>query len=486
MKFITILLWLCLAVPAAAQTFSGGGGSTGNSSIIAGKTPTIGITSGDLIGSSSSRAVDSGLAVGLAGTVAVTSQLVSTPVAPQYGGTGENNGTDTLAPSENIAFSGGGGSSYTGTFSVPGGASSTWTLPNTNANMAYQVGAWVSGDCLQANGTVGGIADAGAACSSGGGSATIVAPQGRLTLQSGAAVQKIDETGVGTIYYTGYIGNSIPWYNGSAWSIETFTSDLSLTLDSTNTVSGDVYDVYYTNSSGNVLCYAGPWSNTASRGSTYAVTRLNDLVWVNSGSSGITCRENSSTTVSIAQYEGTYLGTFYAVASGETSVTLQPAAASGGAANCICLSNGYNSVRVTAINVDSTSSWTYNGGWHSTDASTSNRISWIDGLQQSYVVASNSETFYASGATAFIAAVGVNFDSTTSPTGSANFTGSLATTTGFTTCTNSNATCSTSGNNSSYPKLGFHYAQAMEYGNSNNVTYVGGAQSQLLTLTINY
>jgi hypothetical protein len=46
----------------------------------------------------------------------------------------------------------------------------TVTLPAATGNLAYQVGAFVNGDCIKASGTAGGLADTGSACGAGGGS----------------------------------------------------------------------------------------------------------------------------------------------------------------------------------------------------------------------------------------------------------------------------------------------------------------------------
>ena len=92
--------------------------------IIAAVTPTVGFTVGDLISSNSSnQAADSGLAIGTAGTVAVTSQLASLPLAGASGGTGINNGSSTITVAASLTTTGAGAptlafpaSSFTYTF----------------------------------------------------------------------------------------------------------------------------------------------------------------------------------------------------------------------------------------------------------------------------------------------------------------------------------------------------------------------------------
>ena len=215
----------------------------------------------------------------------------------------------------------------------------------------------------------------------GGGSATIVQPQGRLTLTSGQPVMQSDVTGASTIYYTAQLGDQYPWYNGSAWAMQAFSSDLSVTLDSTNTASGSLYDIFgYVNSGTPVACYGPAWTNSTTRAT--AIARLAGI-WVNSAL--MTCRASSSTTYTVPADEGTYLGTFYATAAGQTGVACKPAAAAGGANNVIGLWNAYNRVPVGCFDLQSTSyalatqtpTWVAAGGYATF------RITFVDGLGES-------------------------------------------------------------------------------------------------------
>lgn len=86
-------------------------------------------------------------------------------LSPVNGGTGVNNGSNTITTSLPFAITGSGAQTF---FFGNSGVPWTYNFPQVSGNLAYQVGSFVSGDCLQASGTAGGIADAGAICGSGG------------------------------------------------------------------------------------------------------------------------------------------------------------------------------------------------------------------------------------------------------------------------------------------------------------------------------
>ena len=86
---------------------------------------------------------------------------ITSPLPPAQGGTGENNGSNTITTSLNLTVSGSGNQNlFFGNTGVPW----TYNFPQVSGNLAYQVGALTNGHCLQASGTAGGMADAGAAC----------------------------------------------------------------------------------------------------------------------------------------------------------------------------------------------------------------------------------------------------------------------------------------------------------------------------------
>lgn len=208
-------------------------------------------------------------------------------------------------------------------------------------------------------------------------STSLGSPGGRLTLVSATPVLTSDQTGKGTIFYDTFLLNTVP-VAGVAFTIP--ADELSLILDVTNHTSGHLYDVFGYASSGTLALCAGPaWTNTTTRSQAIA---LSGGVWTNSGSM-TNCFNNSVNVGPLASHAGTYLGTFYATANGQTGMSFAPSAASGGTNNILGLFNAYNRVPLAATCRDSTASWTYaTHTWQGMNNSSAWRVSFVDGLQQ--------------------------------------------------------------------------------------------------------
>lgn len=98
------------------------------------------------------------------GTLVLTAGANVTGIlAGANGGTGIANTGKTLTLGGSLTTTG----AATPTLAF-GASTFTYTFPGATANLGYQVGSITTGHCLQASGTAGGIADAGAACGSGG------------------------------------------------------------------------------------------------------------------------------------------------------------------------------------------------------------------------------------------------------------------------------------------------------------------------------
>lgn len=136
-------------------------------------------------------------------------------------------------------------------------------------------------------------------------------PQGRLTLTSNTPVLAANVTATSTVYYTPYVGQLCPVWDGAQFNLKVF-SELSLTLNS-NHVLSSIYDVYVINDSvgGVVLVTSPAWSNiaagTGSRTGTCDLARLQGL-WVNSAQ--LTMR-NGGTTYTVSANQGTYVGSIF-------------------------------------------------------------------------------------------------------------------------------------------------------------------------------
>ena len=267
----------------------------------------------------------------------------------------------------------------------------------------------------------------------------LIPPQGRLTLTSGVPVMTSDVTGATTIYYAPYQGAMLP-----VGGIEYTAGQLSFALNTTAHTSGNLYDIGAYNNAGTIaLCTSPAWTNSTTRSA--AISQTNGI-WYNTAS--LTCGlSGSSSTTTIAPGQWSYLGTFETSANGQTGVSLRPAAASGGAGAFIYLWNAYNRRPATAISRDNKNTWTpSNGSFAARDASTTNRVTVVDGLAQTTIDGSLGETVAGTNDVY----QGIDLDSTTAVPDCVGQGGSVGN------GENPGGACSW------YPQLGLHYYQAVE------------------------
>ena len=278
-------------------------------------------------------------------------------------------------------------------------------------------------------------------------------PQVRLSLSSSAPIQPSDITGATTIYALPYLGNFIPVWNGSTFVYKSF-SGASLVLSTSNHTAGGVYDVYASIQGGNATLSAMYWGGTGARSTTAAgktqtgnssITTQSGILVNNAAISNVDSF-NNATGFPIPQFQGTLLGSFYTTAAGQTAVTMKPSAISGGTNNIIGLCNAYNRVRISSMCEDS-ASWTYGAAsWRPFHSSNSNRVSYVDSLQQ-ISVRTNANNYYTSASANY--QIGAVLDSTSSTPLSI-----AASTVGG---------AIPSSNESFAPQLGLHFIQAMEF-----------------------
>lgn len=202
----------------------------------------------------------------------------------------------------------------------------------------------------------------------GGGTVTPFVATGRLTTESGVPVSTSDRTAQGTIYYTPFIGAQVALYNGSAWSISSFT-ERSLALSSLT--SGKNYDVFLYDNGGTLTLILGPaWSTDTTRGTGVGTTEITrqDGVWVNA--QNISGGPNATL--------GRYLGTIRTTG---TATTEDSAAKR-------FVWNAQNRVGRPMFAVDTTNSWTYSTAtWRQANATATNQIEFVRGLAEDPVTA---------------------------------------------------------------------------------------------------
>lgn len=301
---------------------------------------------------------------------------------------------------------------------------------------------------------------------------SIPIPQGRLTLTSNTPIMTSDSIAATSIYYTPYYGQYCPIWNGTSFVTINLGGQLTLTLNSTNHPSGEVFDIYVSLQSGvatlSAMYWGGNFSRSISAGGktgtgNASITQKNGI-WVNNAAIVATDSFNGSTGYAIPQNQGTYLGSFYTTASGQTGIMIKPSATGGGANNIISLWNAYNRIRIVAQCRDNTASWNYTTtSWRQANNSANNKISWLDGLQQTPVKTTYEVTAHN------ICQIGVAFNSITAPTISSAIN-----------ATEQNLIAA----DTSYPLLGTNYAAALEYGGTSGGFYGTDPTSSVQTMTL--
>jgi hypothetical protein len=257
-------------------------------------------------------------------------------------------------------------------------------------------------------------------------------PQGRLTLTSATPVLKANATAQSTVYYDNFMGSQVPYWTGSADAVDTITAgEVSMAMVSAasagQVVSGQVYDIWWVHGGANRICIAmssavgggGGWASdtggsSTARGTGYSQLDLTTRPYITNKNT-ITNAFNGATNYGpVSANQATYLGTLYATANGQTSMTFTASgsgAGTGGGANVLGLFNAYNRVPMAAYSQDTTSSWTYAvATWRAANASVNNAIKYVDGLAQLTVNAQ-----YGVGITSGAgngAGIGINRDST--------------------------------------------------------------------------
>lgn len=106
-----------------------------------------------------------------------------------------------------------------------------------------------------------------------------VNPGGRLTLTSGTPVTTSDVTGATTVYYTPCKGDRIPLYDGTNWSVYTFTETSQLLSDATKSPAAAAantnYDMFAWMDSSTFRVTRGPaWSTNIAPGTGAGTTEV--------------------------------------------------------------------------------------------------------------------------------------------------------------------------------------------------------------------
>ncbi len=255
-------------------------------------------------------------------------------------------------------------------------------------------------------------------------------PGGRLTLLFGEPVPPGTGAISGGIYYTPYVGDAIRLYDGTRWVTIVFSSTI---LPLVGLISGHPYDVFgYLN--GNALAIEFlAWTNSTTRATGISIQ------------DGYYCKTGDKTRL--------YLGTFYTTAANQTEDT--PAKR--------YLWNMYNRVPRMLQRNETAANWSYaSAAWRPFNNTTLNRVEVVLGLNENPVeLTLNCGAYNNIGATCY---VGIAIDTTATPAFVIGIGGG-----GIPFL--QNASFKVLHN----PGIGYHYYQAMEYGNASGDTKFYGS-----------
>lgn len=262
--------------------------------------------------------------------------------------------------------------------------------------------------------------------------ATVIQPQGYLTLTNlagGGPIITSDVTSATAVYYSPYVGQLCPIYNGSSFVNQIF-SEQTLTLVSQH-VANTIYDVFaFLNGTTFTIATGPAWSNSAAgsgaRGTGAGTTQLQRIngIWVNQVS--LTAR-NGGSTFTIPANQGTYLGSLY-IDSVAGQITCYRSL---GQSRKWGVWNAYNRVPVILNAADTTAAtWTYaTNTIRPSNGNTANSLTTFTGLAEEEINIIFSQTAQPISGTALINN-GIGYNSTTayatsSKKGSFNATGGV-------------------------------------------------------------
>jgi hypothetical protein len=204
--------------------------------------------------------------------------------------------------------------------------------------------------------------------------------QGRLTLASGSPVPVADQTAKSTLYFTPYGGSTISVYDGADW-VDYTLSERSLALS--GLTANLPYDVFIYDNAGTLTLELTAWTSDTTRATALV---LQHGVWVKTGA---TTRR--------------YLGTIRTTG---TTTTEDSAAKR-------FVWNYYNRRRrPLRAPQETTSTWSYDGGWRQARGSATNQDEVVIGISED-AIEHELHVMFDDASGAGVVAIGV--DSTTTP-----------------------------------------------------------------------
>lgn len=216
---------------------------------------------------------------------------------------------------------------------------------------------------------------------------SIPAPQGRLTPVSGTPVINADAVGTSIIYYTPYVGNLIPVLSGSQFALQSFISDLVLTLTAGSFGANTAFDVFAFMQSNTLTLGGVAWSNSSAGSSArnIGLVRLGGLL-VNAAQCSMI---NGATAYTVGANNGTYLGSFYTIGAGQITCNVGI-----GQSRVWGLWNAYNRVPITLGVSDPTANWAYGTATvRASNNNSGNAFTSFCGLPEEYIYSVFNQQF---------------------------------------------------------------------------------------------
>jgi len=290
-------------------------------------------------------------------------------------------------------------------------------------------------------------------------------PQGRLTLQNGAPVMITNTTGVTAIYYTPYIGDRIPIWDGTNMQMVRFVELIGSTIDTTKNpapVGNNKVNDWFVWLDTSVpatptvrLTHSIDWASDTARASPAGDLERFNGIMVNKAA--------------IPNGPGIRMGTYVGTTRSDGAAHLQwvqGTKALGGGAAFLYVWNAYNRVDIYTEVSDITSSWTAGSAGvvipRPLNNSLSNRITFVSGLPEDSMLAGIWQSFTLSASTSV--GLGMGFDTILIMSGPSYW---------------SNQALGTSGGASNvYPAVqGVHFIQGQEWMYGGVVTFWGDETS---------
>lgn len=324
---------------------------------------------------------------------------------------------------------------------------------------------------------------------SGGSSSTLTPPQGYLNLvgqASGDVIQTGDVAGAATVYYSPFVGNTIPIWNGTAF-VSTVFSELTVTLTAAGSPSNTIQDTCVFSNNGVPTLVMGPsWTavtagagNRGTGAGTAQLTRQQGI-WVNANA--IT-GYNGLSSYSIGANRCTYVGSV----SIDSSAGQVSAYRTYGQSRKFGVWNAYNRQLITMQAGDNTASWNYTTNTiRPSNNNTANSITTFAGLPEEQINIVFNQ-FVSASIPAPIATVvanwqtGIGWNSTTAFSGQIGNSGLRIDSAGAAFVTNLTAAA----NYINPPGIGINVTTALERttlsGGTPSVNYQGTQSNMLLT-----